>query len=44
MVPGYGMKKELIFPPNSVEATQPATTKRRRLVAKDLGKLSNLTL
>ncbi|XP_070191223.1 AT-rich interactive domain-containing protein 1A-like isoform X2 [Littorina saxatilis] len=30
-------KKEIVFPPDSVEAVQPTLTKRRRLTHKDLG-------
>lgn len=35
-------KKEIVFPPDSVEAVQPTLTKRRRLTHKDLGRLGVL--
>ncbi len=31
-------KKDIVFPPDSVEAAQPNLVKRRKMVSKDLGK------
>ena len=46
MVPNtpFPPKKEIVFPPDSVEAVQPTLTKRRRLTHKDLGRLGALLL
>ena len=34
----YAGKKEMHFPPDTVEATQPLLNKRRRLTKNDIGK------
>ncbi len=34
---GLAQKKDIVFPPDSVEAIQPNLVKRRKIVSKDLG-------
>ena len=34
-------KKDIVFPTNSVEATQPLLVKRRRIIPKELGNFDN---
>ena len=34
----FGVKKEIVFPPDSVESVQPSLSKRKRITHKDLGK------